>query len=428
MEKIVVVGSGIAGLGAAWTLRDTADVVVLEAASHVGGHADTVEVPTASGVVPVDMGFIVYNELTYPHLLRLFDVLGVPTSESDMSFAFSSPGFEYSGDARGMFGGWNWLRPDTHRLFRAILRFRDVARDHLDDERTIGRFVSDLGFPDVFRDRYLLPMAAAIWSSPHVDAADIPAGTLLRFFDQHVLLDLTGRPTWRTVTGGSREYVRRVVEASGADVRIDSPVRAVERTPGSVVVTTVAGERIHADQVVFACHADTTLELLGDGATPREEKLLGAFGFSSNHAVMHSDARLMPRSRRTWAAWNVLEGEDPSDPVTVTYWMNRLQPLDTDTDVFVTLNPPFSPERVHREASYTHPIFDPGAVSAQLRLAEIQGVDRAWFCGAWTGYGFHEDGVESGMAVGRALGGDVPWWDDVTPHSQSARIVDGAMV
>ncbi|MDX1746172.1 MAG: NAD(P)-binding protein, partial [Halobacteriales archaeon] len=189
MEKVVVVGSGIAGLGAAWTLRDAADVVVLEAASHIGGHADTVDVRTESGRVPVDMGFIVYNELTYPHLIRLFDAIDVPTSESDMSFALSSPGFEYSGDAAGLFGGWNWLRPDTYRLFRAILRFREVARHHLDDERTIGRFVEDLGFPPVFRDRYLMPMAAAIWSSPHLDAAEIPAGTLLRFFDQHVLLD-----------------------------------------------------------------------------------------------------------------------------------------------------------------------------------------------------------------------------------------------
>ncbi len=425
MNRVVVVGSGIAGLGAAWTLRDTAEVVVLEAASHVGGHADTVDVATTSGRIPVDMGFIVYNELTYPHMIRLFAEIGVPVADSDMSFALSSPDFEYSGDAVGLFGGLNWTRPDAYRLLRAILRFRDVAREHLDDPRTIGHFVDDLGFPAVFRDRYLLPMAAAIWSSPHIDAADIPAGTLLRFFDQHRLLDISGRPTWRTVPGGSREYVRRLVDASGATVVTDSPVVSVDRLDGAVVVHTSSGETFEADHVVFACHADTTLDILGDGATDDERKVLGAFEFSNNHAVMHSDERLMPRARRTWSAWNVLE-TGPGEPVTVTYWMNRLQPLPTSQDVFVTLNPPFEPDAVHRTSWYSHPIFDPEAIAAQVRLPDIQGSGRSWFCGAWAGYGFHEDGLESGMAVGRALGGTVPWWNEVDPDSQAARVADGA--
>lgn len=425
MEKVVIIGSGIAGLGAAWTLRESADVTVIESASHVGGHADTVDVSTRDGIVPVDMGFIVYNELTYPHMIRLFDELDVPSAESEMSFSFSSPGFEYSGTASGLFGRANWLKPESYRLLRAILRFRDVARSHLDDDRTIGELVTELGFPDVFRDRYLLPMAAAIWSSPHLDAAEIPAGTLLRFFDQHLLLDVAGRPTWRTVTGGSREYVRRLMAASGARFVTDTPVGSVRRSGGSVEISTEQGDFIGADQVVFACHADAALELLGDDASQSEEKLLGAFAFSNNHAVMHSDPRFMPRARRTWSAWNVVEGPHPGAPVTVTYWMNRLQPLQTDTDVFVTLNPPFQPEHIHRRAHYTHPVFDPRAVAAQTRLPEIQGVDNTWFCGAWTGYGFHEDGLESGMAVGRAMGGDVPWWGEVAPHSQSARIADG---
>lgn len=427
MNKVIVVGSGIAGLGAAWTLRDAADVLVLEGGSHIGGHADTVDVPLNSGTIPVDMGFIVYNDLTYPHMIRLFDDIGVPVADSDMSFALSSPGFEYSGDAVGLFGGTNWVRPDTYRLLKSILRFRDVARDHLDDPRTIGHFVDDLGFPAVFRDRYLLPMAAAIWSSPHIDAADIPAGTLLRFFDQHRLLDISGRPTWRTVQGGSREYVRRLLDASGATVVTDAPVGSVDRTGDGVTVRTHTGDSYQADQVVFACHADTSLEILGTTATDDERKVLGSFQFSDNHAVMHSDERLMPRARRTWSAWNVLETE-PGAPVTVTYWMNRLQPLATDQNVFVTLNPPFQPNDVHRTSWYSHPVFDPEAIEAQARLPEIQGSERAWFCGAWTGYGFHEDGLESGMAVGRALGGEVPWWDDVDPDSQSARIADAVAV
>ena len=252
MQKVVVVGSGIAGLGAAWTLRDTAEVVVLEAGSHIGGHADTVDVATTSGTLPVDMGFIVYNDLTYPHMIRLFDEIGVPAADSDMSFALSSPDFEYSGDAAGLFGGTNWLNPDSYRLFRSILRFRDVAKAHLDDPRTIGHFVDDLGFPEVFRDRYLLPMAAAIWSSPHIDAADIPAATLLRFFDQHRLLDISGRPAWRTVPGGSREYVRRLVDASGVTVVTSAPVVAVDRSGRGVTVRTDAGESYEADHVVFA--------------------------------------------------------------------------------------------------------------------------------------------------------------------------------
>jgi predicted NAD/FAD-binding protein len=424
MKRVVVVGSGIAGLGAAWTLRDVAEVVVLEAGSHIGGHADTVDVPTGSGTIPVDMGFIVYNDLTYPHMIRLFDEIGVPVTDSDMSFALSSPEFEYSGDAVGLFGGLNWSRPDSYRLLKAILRFRDVAREHLDDPRTIGHFVDDLDFPPVFRDRYLLPMAAAIWSSPHIDAADIPAGTLLRFFDQHRLLDITGRPTWRTVSGGSREYVRRLVDAAGAPVITDAPVTAVDRHAESVTVHTRSGDAYEADHVVFACHADTTIGILGEGATDDERKVLGAFQFSNNHAVMHSDRRLMPRARRTWSAWNVLETE-PGEPVTVTYWMNRLQPLSTDQDIFVTLNPPFRPDLIHRTAWYSHPVFDPDAIAAQVRLPDIQGAQRTWFCGAWSGYGFHEDGLESGMAVGRALGGSVPWWNDVDPDSQAARIADG---
>ncbi len=428
MEKVVIVGSGVAGLGAAWTLRDSADVTVIESGSHIGGHADTIDVRLPDGDLPVDMGFIVYNELTYPHMIRLFEALGVPTSASDMSFALSSRGLEYSGDASGLFGGANWLKADTYRLFRSILRFRDVAKNHLDDPRTIGRFVTEMGFPAVFRDRYLLPMAAAIWSSPHLDAAEIPAGTLLRFFDQHVLLDITGRPSWRTVRGGSREYVSRVAAASGARFLTETPVTSVRRLGGSAIVSTADGAHIEADHVVFACHADTALRLLGDDASPLEEKLLGSFSFSDNHAVMHSDPRLMPPARRTWSAWNVLAGDNPDDPVTVTYWMNRLQPLETEHDVFVTLNPPFQPSEVHETADYSHPVFDPAAVSAQLKLPEIQGIDNTWFCGAWTGYGFHEDGLESGMAVGRALGGDVPWWDEVSAHSQSARIADGVGV
>lgn len=426
MQRVIIIGSGIAGLGAAWALRDSADVTVLEAGDHIGGHADTVDVETADGVIPVDMGFIVYNDLTYPHMIRMFDELEVPWADSDMSFALSAPDFEYSGDARGLFGGTNWARPDTYRLFQAILRFRDVAREHLDDPRTIGHFVDDMGLPRVFRDRYLLPMAAAIWSSPAIDAEEIPAGTLLRFFDQHRLLDVTGRPTWRTVQGGSREYVRRIVDASGATFITGSGVQAVERNDNGAVVHT-AGRSFDADQVVFACHADTVLDILGSSTSPDEEKILGSFDFSTNHAVMHSDRSFMPRARRTWSAWNVTESE-PGQPVTVTYWMNRLQPLATEEDVFVTLNPPTQPRSIHRSAVYTHPVFSPEAVAAQSRLTEIQGDQRSWFCGAWTGYGFHEDGLESGFAVGRALGGDVPWWDDVDPDSQSARIADGVGV
>lgn len=424
MQRVVIIGSGIAGLGAAWALRDTAEVTVLEAGSHVGGHADTVDVSTFDGTHPVDMGFIVYNDLTYPHMIRLFDEIDVPWTDSDMSFALSSADYEYSGDARGLFGGFNWARPDTYRLFRSILRFRDIARAHLDDPRTIGHFVDDLGFPDVFKERYLLPMAAAIWSSPEIDAAEIPAGTLLRFFDQHRLLDVTGRPTWRTVQGGSREYVSRLVAASGADFLTEMPASSVERTDTGSIVHTSVGVDFEADHVIFACHADTALDILGDGATSDEDKILGSFRFSNNHAVMHSDPALMPRSERTWSAWNVTE-TTPGQPVTVTYWMNRLQRLETTENVFVTLNPAVQPRNIHRSMVYTHPVFNPESVDAQLRLVDVQGERGSWFCGAWTGYGFHEDGLESGFAVGRALGGDVPWWDEVAPDSQSARIADG---
>ncbi len=427
-SNIAVIGSGVAGLGAAWALQQRHDVTLYEARPRLGGHAATVDTVVAGTPVTVDTGFIVYNEAAYPHLTRLFAALGVATEPSDMSFSFSDrTGIEYGGSASGVLGVPRNLFSSRYRgMIGDILRFRHLGYEILEtsDDLTLGTALRAGGLGEGFIEDYLAPMAAAIWSARSDEILDYPATTMLRFLDNHGLIDITGRPAWRTVSGGSRTYVEKI-GASLPDVRLGQPVRRIDRVGDRVIVRTDAGDDLY-DEVVVAAHSDQALRMLGDDADAKEREILGALRYEPNDVVLHTDARLMPRRRRLWSSWNYLtDGSAPTGKASVTYWMNRLQSLDTPEPLLVSLNPLDEPDpaRVLGRFEYAHPQFDLGAIAAQRRLALIQGVRRTWFAGAYCGYGFHEDGLQAGLNVAAALGSPAPWHEDVTPRSSAPAMV-----
>ena len=417
--RIAIIGSGISGLSAAWRLAPDHQVTLFEADSRAGGHTNSVDVTLDGTTHPVDTGFLVYNERTYPNLIALFAELGIATAKSDMSFAVSvgPHRFEWCGSNLATLFSQpaNALKPAFWRMLADILRFnrqatalalrREAATAELSEPLSI--FLARERYSAAFRDHYLLPMAAAIWSCPMKQMLEFPLGSFVRFFHNHGLLQVDDRPQWFTVTGGARRYVDRILEAL-PDVRLATPVRGVSRHgPGAarrVEDVTDAGIERFA-QVVLPCHSSQTLALLAD-ADDDERRILSAIPYQPNRAWLHTDASLMPRRRSAWAAWNYLSNGDTASPeVSVTYWLNRLQPLPFRTPVFVSLNPLSepAPDKVIARFDYEHPIFDAGAVSGQRGLAAVEGRRRTWFAGAWTGYGFHEDGLKSGLAVAEAI-------------------------
>jgi predicted NAD/FAD-binding protein len=382
----------------------------------------------------VDTGFIVYNEPNYPNLTRLFRAIGAETQPSDMSFSVSLGGgrVEYFGSPLGVFAQpSNLFRPDHWRMLRDIARFNEEAPRLLaapgGDPISLGEMLERGGYSSAFAREYLLPMAAAIWSSTLDGILDFPARSFIRFFVNHGLLSVNGQPQWRTVRGGSREYVACLVKSGRFEARRSSPVHAITRTPGGVQVHAGSGEAERFDQVVFATPADRTLAILGASASALERKLLGAFRYQPNRAVVHGDRDLLPRRRRVWASWNYLAQDDGSgsNRVSVSYWMNRLQNLPLSAPVIVSLNPIREPaaNRVFAEFLYQHPQFDHAVIEAQRLMPGIQGGQRAWFCGSYCGYGFHEDAVQAGLAVAAALGAPAPWADEITPRSPAALAV-----
>lgn len=434
--RIAIVGTGIAGMGAAWALHQRHDITVFEADRRPGGHANTVDVELDGRTIAVDTGFIVYNTRNYPHLVRLFEALGVASEASDMSFAVSlaNGGREYAGSLPGLFAQpGNALRPSHWRMVRDILRFYREAPALLDVQTggniSLGHYLIAGGYGRAFVMDHLLPMAAAIWSCPASRILEFPARSFVRFLHNHGLLLVKDRPRWRTVTGGSREYVARLTSAFGDRLRRATPIAAARRDGAGVWLSTEDGERQRFDHVVLATHADQALRILGADADGAERETLGAFSYASNRAILHRDPALMPRRRAVWSSWNYMaethHGLDAQ--ASVTYWMNRLQNID-GPDIFVSLNPlrEPEPELVHAEFAYDHPIFDAAAVAAQARLPEIQGARRTWFCGSYCGYGFHEDGLEAGLAVAEALDAPVPWRDEVVPASPAAGIASPA--
>ena len=416
-KQIAVIGSGIAGLAATWLLSREHQVTLIEKNVYLGGHTHTIEVDEAGQRVPVDTGFIVYNIANYPLLTRLFEVLDVATRESDMSFSASiGPGtIEYSGDSLNTLFAQrrNLLSPRFLRMVADLVRFNRRCKQMLRlggfDGLSVGALLERERMSERFRDHFLLPMAAAIWSCPTRTMLDFPAESLARFFDNHGLLNLIDRPLWRSVTGGSARYVERFVDAIGRDqIRLD-PARSVRRTEQGVEVTLASGARTAFDEVVLACHADQTLALLAEPSAA-EQELLGRFRYQPNRTYLHTDIGLMPRRRQVWSSWNYLSqvAQDGNSAVSVTYWMNRLQGLSSRKDYLVSLNPlrPPADETVIAEMVYDHPVFDQAAMDAQPRLAELQGQDRLWFCGSYFGYGFHEDALASAVAMADRFGVD----------------------
>ena len=423
--KIAVIGTGISGLSAAWLLSQRHDVTVYERASRPGGHTNTVKVRAAGGAIPVDTGFIVYNPKNYPNLTALFANLGVATKPSDMSFGVSLDGgrLEYAGtDLLGLFAQKrNLIRPRFLSMLRDLLRFyREApAAAFADPSITLGDYLRAGGYGEAFCRDHLLPIAAAIWSAPPEAMLAYPAASFIRFHANHGLLQISRRPEWRTVEGGSRTYVQKLTAAFADHVRLDCGATAVRRARDGVVVRDAQGGEALFDHAVLATHADQALTLLSD-ADGQERNVLGAFRYSRNLAVLHSDTRFMPRRRKAWSSWNFIGERDAPSGVCVTYWMNRLQSLPGQ-NLFVTLNPPQPPHAgtlLHSEI-YEHPIFDSNAMEAQARLWSLQGRGNVWFCGSYFGAGFHEDGLQAGLAVAEQLGGvRRPW----TVADESGRI------
>lgn len=422
--KIAVIGSGISGLSAAWLLAKRHDVTLFEAEARLGGHSNTVDCRSGASTVAIDTGFIVYNCATYPNLTALFDYLEVPTAAAQMSFGVSldEGRYEYAGGSLPqLLGNFGNLADFGHwRMLRDIARFFRTAANsmNIDEQTTLGEFAAAQGYSREFLDRHLLPMAGAIWSAEPQRMLDFSARQFISFFHNHDLLKFTGRAQWRTVVGGAREYVSRLAADSPLQVRSGNAVRVVTRLPGAVMI---GGEAF--DHIVIATHADQALRLLGD-ATKDEARILSAFRYSRNRAVLHRDASLMPRRRRLWSSWNHVSSASVSSR-TVTYWMNALQPLNTDTDFFVSLNPHQEPDLVEREFNYEHPILTSETAPMQRRLWDLQGQRRTWFCGAYFGAGFHEDGLQAGLAVAEQLGGVLRPWVVADP---SGRIHAGAPV
>ncbi|WP_176085868.1 FAD-dependent oxidoreductase [Martelella sp. HB161492] len=419
-QKIAVVGSGISGLSAAWLAAKQNDVTLFEADDRLGGHSNTVDVTFGARTVAVDTGFIVFNERNYPNLTALFSHLGVETEASDMSFSASlnQGAFEYSGsNIATMFAQKsNLLRFSFWRMIYEIFRFyRDApeaARRAELENVTLGDYLDAQGYSRRFVEDHILPMGAAIWSTTPKKMRAYPLIAFTRFFESHGLLTLSDRPSWRTVTGGSRSYVRRMISDFSGTVRLSSPVTRIERRGPKVHVATRSGGPEIFDAVIIATHGNQALNMLAD-ATSDEYALLSAFKYTQNDAVLHSDEALMPRRRKVWSSWNYLDtGGDPTHRLCVTYWMNQLQNIDAACPLFLTLNPgrPIAKDSIHARFNYSHPLFDRSAIAAQRELWSIQGNGNVWFAGAHFGSGFHEDGLQSGLAAAEAATGiQRPW-------------------
>ena len=402
--RVAIIGSGIAGNVAAYKLRQDHDITVFEANSYVGGHTNTVDVEEDGQKIAVDTGFIVFNDRTYPNFIRLLDEIGQESQPSEMTFSVRAAdnAVEYCGSSlNGLFAQRrNVVRPSFYGMIADILRFNKsmlAVAENLDDSTSVGEFLRSNGYSKSFVDHYIVPMAAAIWSAEPVAVLRMPLGFLVRFFANHGLLQLQDRPQWRVICGGSREYVSKLTQGHRDQIRLNSPAQSVSRTAAGVEIQSAEGGREIFDHVFFACHSDQALQLLADPSTA-ERDILSAIRYQKNEAILHTDASLMPRSQRAWAAWNYHLPRDATRSVAVTYNMNILQKLRTREQYCVTLNnaDEIDPAKILQRIEYEHPIFSRAMVAAQARHSEINR-DRTFFCGAYWRNGFHEDGVVSAL-------------------------------
>ncbi len=421
--KIAVIGAGISGLGAAWLLSKKHDVSVFEADNYFGGHANTVKVECPEGDVPVDTGFIVCNDRNYYNFLNLLDFLQVKYVPTEMSFGVSiGKGiFEYAGSEKLtslIAQRRNLFRPRFIKMIKSILRFYSETAEI--DKNTLGfmtlrDYLKQHGYDDTFVRDHILPMAAAVWSTPSNKVGDFPLSSFLRFCQNHGLLQIGDRPQWFTLPGGSQSYVKALIDKTPARFLKNTPIVSLRRSSGRIELTTKEGAQHVFDRVLLATHANTALKLVSD-ADDLEFGILSQFSYSKNRAVLHSDKRFMPKRKRAWASWNYIQNDEKDDSrLSVTYWMNRLQPLKTQKQLFVTLNPSQEPEEgtIHYEKQYDHPIFDVATLRAQKRLMEIMGRGNIWYAGAHFGYGFHEDGLQSGLYAAEQMDGMArPWYSE----------------
>lgn len=418
---IAIIGTGISGLAAAYLLNRQHHVDLYEANDYVGGHSNTVTVEDQTGPLPIDTGFIVYNDHTYPNLIRLFDHLNVPTKYAPMSFSLTDLNTDWEYGTRSAAGIFatpaNILRPRYWRFLVDFGRFFKAARlalvDPVYEQMTLNQFLDRHHFSEAFRQFYIVPMVSAIWSSPLKMAPEFPARYMMQFYENHGLLDVNSPVKWRTVAGGSQVYVRKILDTLRGEVYTSTPVQAVERHAEGVTLWLPSGEARHYDHVVIATHSDQALKLLVDPSR-QEQEILGAIPYEPGTAVLHTDKKAMPRRRAAWAAWNYLMRADHADQkASLTYWMNELQTLDTDTNYFVTMNPVVDivPEKIIETIQYSHPVYTLDSLAARRRLPEINGQRHTHYAGAYFTYGFHEDGISAGLSVARDLGVD---WDSTT--------------
>jgi len=408
--KIAIIGTGISGLTAAWHLHREHDLTLFEANDYMGGHTNTVEVEVRGRRYAVDTGFIVFNDWTYPNFIALLKQLGIVSQPTLMSFSVrcERTGLEYNGENLNTLFAQrrNLLRPSFHRMIRDILRFNREAPTLLESERDLSlvAWLREGNYSREFTDHYILPMAAAIWSAEPGLMGAMPARFFVRFFNNHGLLSVNDRPQWWVIHGGSRTYVEPLTAPFRDRIRLNCPVEWVRRHPTQVQVKPSGGPAERFDEVIIATHSDQALRLLAD-PTPREREILGAIPYQENEAVLHTDARLLPRRKLAWAAWNYHLPMQPRERVAVTYNMNILQGLDAPDTFCVTLNrsDAIDPASILYRTTYHHPLFTEAGVEAQTHRDEISGVNRTWYCGAYWSYGFHEDGVNSGLAVARGL-------------------------
>jgi predicted NAD/FAD-binding protein len=433
--KIAVIGAGVAGLGAAWLLSKRHEVVVYEKNPRLGGHSNTVMARAYGREIPVDTGFIVYNEKNYPNLTALFEQLGVRSEASNMSFAVSlfGGGFEFGSGNLSIIGQHsNLFDRRFHRMLSDLLRFnwrgKRLVHDAALANLTLGDWLERQHFEAYFVERFMLPLCACIWSCSLDEMRRFPLLRFAEFFADHRLFSIWGQQAWRTVKGGSRQYVEKLAWPILRTARLGNTALAVERHIDHVMLRDDAGQWDRFDQVVFGCHADEALAVLGGDASEGERETLSAFRYAPNRTILHTDSALMPKRRSVWSSWNyVAETPSKHGPIAVTYWMNRLQNIDRKCPLFVTNNPVLEPAQsnVLGEFNYTHPLYDHRAFAAQPRLAQLQGKRRTWFCGSYFGFGFHEGALTSGLEVAEALGVARPWKETLVDTTPKRPLIDG---
>jgi len=410
--NIAIIGSGISGLGAAYLLNQNHNITVYEQNNYIGGHSRTI---TANNI-PIDTGFIVFNYRNYPLLTGLFNHLNVPVAKSNMSFAASIKNnwLEYGTDSLKSIIAQkrNLLKPQFIKMAADIFKFNKQSLKYIDADPsiTLGQCLKDLKMGEWFKNYFILAMGGAIWSTPLKQMLEFPVSSFIRFFSNHGLLTINDQPQWYTVKGGSKEYIKLLTAGFADKIKLNCGVTKVTRVNNGVEITDKQDNTIKYDQVIFACHSDQAIKMLSN-PTKAEQKIIGAIKYQPNRVVLHSDTSFMPKAKAAWASWVYLSQEalDTNDEVSLSYWMNKLQPLSTTENYIVTLNPAREPQNIHNEGILHHPVFDSAAINAQSKLHTINGIDKIWYAGAWVKFGFHEDGFASGVHVAKKLGATIPW-------------------